>query len=127
MLQIDLFGGAETTLAKKLAVKPPQRKNDARQYWEFQKDCQEMVDKLDELHIWVLQRNLQILADPLTSYQERTDILTWVNQPRQKNLSAFSFHACLIFYDRRVDLAVMQDQVNDLNHRTLTRQQQLKG
>lgn len=84
-----------------------------------------LSERFEELHLWVLQRNLRILADPLTGDAERADILAWVEAVPARLVRPFSFHACLVLYDRRCDLESTRCRIRTLNQRVLQRRREL--
>ncbi len=95
------------------------------QHWKRSLDW--LSERFEDLHLWVLKRNLGILADPLTSDAERADILEWVQAEADPTMPIrpFTFHACLVLYDQRCDLEQTRCRIRALNQQVLQRRREL--
>ena len=122
MLQIDLFGGAvapPVPARRPATVKPPVSVAPGAQYRGYVADLARMSESWEDLHVWVLARNLRLLASVHTEPEARDDILRWLDAPATDPPAAFSAQACLSLYDPRIDLAEFREAVRRANDRVL--------
>lgn len=87
---------------------------------QWQQTITLLSEQFKPLHLWVLKRNLCLLADPLTSDGQRRDIMAWVRQPHKPALKPFSLHTCLLLYDRRCDIETVQQRLEVLNRQVVS-------
>jgi len=87
---------------------------------QWQQTITLLSEQFETLHLWVLKRNLCLLADPLTSDKQRRDIMAWVRRPHKPVLKPFSLHTCLLLYDRRCDIEAVQQRLEVLNRHVVS-------
>lgn len=125
-MQIALFDGAPAA-AKPVrpspAAQPPARIDGKAQYEDRQRDLDQLADRWEDLHVWVLRRHLRLIASPHTGDAERADILAWLDAPPvfDRPAGAFSVQACLAVYDGRIDVAEFQQLVRRIHRQVLDR------
>jgi hypothetical protein len=125
-MQIALFDGAPAA-AKPVrpppAAQPPARIDGKAQYEDRQRDLDQLADRWEDLHVWVLRRHLRLIASPHTGDAERADILAWLDAPPvfDRPVAAFSVQACLAVYDGRIDVAEFQQLVRRIHRQVLDR------
>ncbi|MCB1810735.1 MAG: hypothetical protein KDK04_03280 [Candidatus Competibacteraceae bacterium] len=104
----------------------PLRPDPKRDYCDWEEARQWMAERYEHLHLWVLKRNLRILNESNTCDEERADILAWINAPVDDAdvLRPFTFHACLMLYDPRLDTETIQAALSRLNQQVLQRQRE---
>ncbi|TVR58920.1 MAG: hypothetical protein EA420_16505 [Candidatus Competibacteraceae bacterium] len=105
------------------AGQPPARIDAKAEYEGRQRDLERLAAEWEDLHAWVLQRHLRLLACPRTGDDERSDILIWLNAPLvfDRPPAPFSFQACLALYDARLDPVAFQQLVGRANQRVRDR------
>ena len=122
MLQVSLFcdlPDPPPRAARPATVKPPVSVAPQAQYRGYVGDLNEMASAWADLHVWVLVRNLRLLASVHTEPAERDDILSWLEAPAAETPAAFSAQACLTLYDPRIDLPDFQQSVRAINRRVV--------
>jgi len=103
-------------------VKPWIQIDGKAQYEDLQRDLDHLADCWEELHVWVLQRHLRLIASPHTEDGERADIMAWLEaRPVADRPAVFSAQACLALYDARIDPAEFQPLVRRVNRQVLDR------
>lgn len=115
-LQIALFKGpapVEKPVRAPAVAKPPAGPVDVKAtYRTWKADTAWMAVHYEELHLWLLRRQLWLLADPQVGDDERTDLLEWLLAEDTPTPPApFSFRACVALYDPRIEAAEMRRQV----------------
>jgi len=113
-MQIALFEGpapVENPVRAPAVAKPPAGPMDVKTYRTWKADTAWMAVHYEELHLWLLRRQLRLLADPQVGDDERTDLLEWLLAEETPTPAPFSFQACVILYDPRIDAAEMRRQV----------------
>lgn len=130
-MQMNLFqdGAADSPSSRPLpSLSPPVPGAAKQEFQHWKRSLDGLSERFEDLHLWVLKRNLGILADPLTSDAERVDIMTWVQAEADPTLPVrpFTFHACLVLYDRRCDLEQTRCRIRALNRQVLQRRRELR-
>lgn len=121
-MQISLFADLPDPpprAARPATVKPPVSVAPQAQYRGYVGDLNEMASAWADLHVWVLVRNLRLLASAHTEPAERDDILAWLEAPAVETPAAFSAQACLNLYDPRIDLPEFQHAVRQAHSKVL--------
>ncbi|MBK8168571.1 MAG: hypothetical protein IPK64_21700 [bacterium] len=125
MFQFALFEGLPdpppraARPARPATVKPPVSVAPQAQYRGYVGDLATMADAWSDLHVWVLVRNLRLLASAHTEPEERDDILAWLEAPAAASPAAFSAQACLNLYDPRIDLPAFRHAVRRAHSKVL--------
>lgn len=127
-LQTSLFEDALAPAAKPArpvsVARPPARIDGKAQYEGRQRDLDRLTEHWEDLHLWILRRNLRLLANPHTEDAERADIEAWLDAPLvvDRPVGAFSFQACVTLWDGRIDVAEFRQLVRRRLNRPAPRQ-----